>query len=86
MEGIDHVHIVQICRSSFIGEIDRMLEREIPHREGFKLGIARIDASLVLMVELGEAGSHFSAAWPRGCDDHQRPGSLYIIITSEAIL
>ena len=80
MEGIDHVDIVQIRRGSLVGQIDRVLERQIPDREGLEFRIASPDPPFVFMINLGEAGSHFSAARSRRGDDHQRPGGLDIII------
>ena len=52
MEGVYHVHVVQVGGGSLIGQVYRMLERQVPHREGLKLGIACADATLVLVIEL----------------------------------
>ena len=82
MERIDHIHIVQISSSSFISQIYRMLQWNIPDREGLKLRIACMDAPLVFVVQLGQTGGHFSTSWSRCSDDNQRTGSLDIIIFS----
>ena len=62
MEGVDHVHIIQIGGSGLIGKVDRMLQGQVPDGEGLKLGIAGIDAPLVIVIQLTQAGSHFAAA------------------------
>ena len=52
MEGIDHVHIVEVGCSSLIGDVHRMLKRQVPDRECLKLGITCTDATFVLIIEL----------------------------------
>ena len=85
MEGVDHVDVIEICRGSLVSEVDGVLQRQIPDGEGFKLGVACIDAALVLMVKLGKAGGHFSAAGARSGYHDQRTGGFNIIIFSEAV-
>ena len=57
--------VVEVCSCSFVSKIYRMLKRKIPDWEGFELSIAGFNSTLVFMIELGKAGSHFSAsrAW-----------------------
>mgnify|MGYP000954387480 CR=1 FL=1 len=38
-------------------EIDWMVQGQIPNREGFKLGIARLDAIDLVVVHIGQASS-----------------------------
>ncbi len=52
VEGIDHVDIVEICGGCLIGKIDRMLQRNIPDREGLELGIPCGDSPPVFLIEL----------------------------------
>ena len=80
MEGIDHIDIVQIRRRRLIGEIDGVLERNIPDGKGFVLGITRLDPPLVVMIKLGEAGRHLPAPRPRGRDHHKGSCGLDILI------
>jgi len=56
VEGVDHVHVPKICSCSFIGYIDRMLQRQIPYWECFKFSIANFDSSLIIVVKLRKAG------------------------------
>ena len=86
MERVDHVHVVQVGRRRLIGEVDRVLERQIPDREGFKLRVARLHAALVLVVELREAGRHLSAARPRRGHDDQRARGFDIIVAAIALV
>ena len=52
MEGVDHIHIVQIGRGGLVGQIDRVLQRQIPDGEGLILGVTRTDAPLVFVIQL----------------------------------
>ena len=80
MEGINHIYIVQISGGCLIGQIHRVLQRQVPYRKGLKFGIARLDSPLILMVELGQTGGHLAAARSGRCDDHQRTACFNIII------
>ena len=65
MEGVDHIDIVQVSSRSLVSEVYRMLQREVPDREGLVFRIAGADAALEIMVELGQAGRHLTAAGTR---------------------
>ena len=82
VEGVDHVHVVQISRGGLVGQVHRVLERQVPDREGLELRVARLHAPLVLMVELGKAGGHLAAARARRGDHHQRAGGLDVIVAA----
>ena len=86
MEGVYHIDIIEVGRSSLIGNVHRMLERETPHREGFKLRITGLYATLVLIVKLTETYCHLTAAGTGGGDDDKRTRSLHIVIASETIV
>ena len=60
VERVDHVDVVQVGGRRLVGEVDRVLERQVPDGEGLEFGIACGDAALVLMVELAEAGRHLA--------------------------
>ena len=62
MEGVDHVDVGQIGCRGLIGEVDRVLERQVPDRERLIFGVARVHAALVLLIELAEAGRHLAGA------------------------
>ena len=82
MEGIDHVYIVQIGSGCLVSQVYRMLQGEIPDREGFKLGITGRDPAFVFMIELGKAGCHFSASRSRSSDHDQRTRGFNVFIFS----
>ncbi len=63
-----------------------MIQREIPDRECFKLRISSLDAALVLMVQLGQAGRHLAASRSRRGDDDEWTRSLDIVISPEAFV
>ena len=53
MERVNHVHIVEVGSGSLIGDIDGMLQGEVPYGEGLKLRITGTDPAFVLVIELG---------------------------------
>ena len=63
-----------------------MLERNVPDGEGLELGVTGLDAALVLVVQLGQAGGHFAAAGAGGRDDHQRALGLDVVIAAVALV
>ena len=52
MEGIDLVDVIEIGRGGFVGEIDRVIQREIPHRERLEFCITGPDSAPMLVIEL----------------------------------
>ena len=52
MEGVNHINILQIRRSSLVGQVDGMLEGQIPDGEGFEFGITGLNAALIFMIQL----------------------------------
>ena len=86
MERVDHVHIVQVGGSGLVGQVDRVFEGNVPDGERFKLGVTGLDASLVLVVQLGQTGGHFAAAGAGGRDDHQRALGLDVLVLAVALV
>ena len=86
MEGVNHIHIIQIRRCRLVCQINRVAQGNIPNGEGFKFRIARLHATLVFMVKLRKAGCHLAAAGAGCGDHHQRTLCLNIIILPEAVL
>ena len=85
VERVNHIDIRKICRRCLIGEVDGMLERKIPDREGFKLRIAGLHAALMLLINLGKAGCHLAGAGAGGSDDNKLAGGLNVLVASVAI-
>ena len=50
MEGVNHVHIVEVGSRSLVGNVDRMLQWQTPYWEGLEFRITCTDAALVLIV------------------------------------
>ena len=71
MERVNHVHIVQVGGSCFVCKVDRVLERDVPNRERFKLGVASLDTALVFMINLREADGHLSTSRTRSGHHHE---------------
>ena len=86
MERVDHVDIIEIGSSCLVCNIHRMLQWKIPNWESLKLGISCTHTTLVLIIQLAEANSHFATTRTRSCHDNQRALSFYIIILSETVI
>ena len=86
MEGIDHIDVVQVSRCRLISQVDGVVEGQVPDREGLELGVAGLDAALVLVIELGQAGGHLAAAGSGRGHDDQGPFCLDVIIAAEALV
>ena len=52
MEGVNHINVLQIRRSSLISHVYRMLQRQIPDGEGFEFSITGLNAAFVFMIQL----------------------------------
>ena len=63
-----------------------MLQWDIPDRECLKLGVSCADASLVLLIKLGEADGHLAASRSGGSYHYQWAGGLDIIILPVALI
>ena len=85
MERVNHIDVIQVSGGRFVGQIDRVMQVEVPDREGFKLGIARFDAPFLIVVQLGDAGGHFARTRPRGCNDNQVTAGFNIIISAKSV-
>ena len=86
MEGVYHVHVVEVGRSSLIGDIHGVTERKVPYREGLEFGIACIYSPFMLMVELRKAGGHFSASGTGSCYDNESARCHDIIVLAVAFV
>ena len=63
-----------------------MAEGQVPDGEGLVFGVARTDAPLVLMIKLGQTGSHLSASRSRRGDNYQRLGGLDVFVVSITLI
>ena len=71
VERVNHVDVIQVGGGSLIGNVDGVLQRQVPYGEGLELGISGMYSPLVLIVELRQADSHLAAAWTGSRDDDQ---------------
>ena len=85
MEGVDHVHVVEICGCGLVRNVYRVLEGKVPDGEGLKLGVSGLDAAFHLLVELAQAHCHFSAARAGSRNNYQRAGGLHIAVLAETL-
>src|SRR5699024_2682669 len=68
------------------GQVHRVVQGQVPDGEGLELGVACLDAPLVLMVELAQAGGQLAAAGAGGGDHHQLPGGLDVVVLAVALV
>ena len=86
MEGVDHIDVIQIGGCRLVGEVYRMPQRQVPDRKCLEFGVAGLDAAAVLVIELGETGSHLSAAGTGSGHDDERSFGLDIIVSTVAFV
>ena len=86
MERVDHIDVVQVGGGGLVGKVYGVFQRQVPDGEGFKLGVARLDAALVLVVQLGQADCHLAAAGAGRGDDHQRAFGLDVFVFAVAVV
>ena len=86
MEMVDHIDIAEVGGSGFVGDIDRVFQRQGPDGEGLELGIAGIDTFLVFMVELGAGSGEFARAGARSRNDNKGTGGFDIRIGTVALV
>ncbi len=86
VERVDHVDVEQVGRGRLVRRVDRVLEREAPDWEGLELRVTRVDAALVLVVDLRETGRHLAAVRAGCVDDDERPLRLDVGVRAVAFL
>ena len=82
MEMVDHVHIVQVGSCSLVSH--GMLQWNVPDGERLELGVAGLDATAVLVVELRQAHRHLSASWAGCRNHHERTCGLHVVVLAES--
>ena len=80
VERVDHVAVAEVGGGRLVRYVDGMVQREVPDGEGLELGVSGLPAEPVLVVELGQAHGHLTAAGAGGGDDHQRLGGLHELV------
>ena len=86
VEGVDHVHVVQIDGRGLVGEVHGVAQRQVPDRERLELGVASAHAALVLVVELAQACGHLAAAGAGRGHDDETARRLDIVVAAEAVV
>ena len=86
MVAVYHVDVLKVHGSGLVGDVHRVLERQVPHGEGLELGVASLHAALVLVVELREAGGELAGTGARGVHDHERTAGLHEVVAAKALV
>ncbi len=82
---VHHVDILQIDCCGFIGNVQRVLQRNIPDRESLEFRIAGHAPLTAFVVQLVQAGSQLAAAGTRSGNDDNRLGRRNISVLAEAL-
>ncbi|OPZ42990.1 MAG: hypothetical protein BWY95_02277 [Bacteroidetes bacterium ADurb.BinA104] len=72
MERVNHIDIVQVGRGSFVSNVHRMFERQIPYGKCLELGIPCLHPVFLFHIELTQADRHLTAAGAGSGHHHQR--------------
>ena len=86
VEVVDHVDVAEVGSGGFVSNVDGVTERERPDGESFELGISSVDAFLVFVIKLREAGGEFAGAGAGGRNDDERSGRLDVRIGAIAFV
>ena len=86
MERINHIKVVKVGSCGFICQINRVLKRQIPDREGFKFSISCHNSALMLMIKLRKACCKLAASGPRRRYDNKRLCRFDIFVPAVALI
>ena len=86
MEGVDQADIIEVCCCRFVSEIHRMIDGQVPDREGLELGVARLDAALVIVIDLRQTRRKLSRPRPRRRHDDKVTSCLDVLVSSKTVL
>ena len=86
MEVVDHIDVVQVHGCRLVGNVHRVIQGEVPDREGFKLRVSRGQSALVIVVELREAGCELAGAGSGSGNNHQRASRMNVFVTSQPLI
>ena len=76
----------KIGGGGLIGQVYRVLEGQVPDGERLKLGVAGLNAPLVVMIELGKAGGHLSAAGAGRRHHNQGVAGFNVVVFPQAVV
>ena len=66
---VNLVVVADIGRGGLVGDVHRMVDRQVPDRERLELGIAGLATLAELVIDLGKTGGELSASRARSRDD-----------------
>ena len=86
VERVNDVAVVKVGRCGLVGNVDGVLELEVPDGEGLKFRVAGVYAMLVLVEELREARGQLARPRTRSRDHHERARRLDKVILAKALI
>ena len=86
VEGINHVDVIEVGGGRLVGNVHRVIERNIPDREGLPLRVPRLDPALVVVVQLRQAGRHLAGARAGSRHDHEVAASLHVLVGAVSLV
>ena len=86
MERVDHVDVGKVCRRCLVSEVHRVLEWQIPDREGLVFGVACVNAALMLLIELAQARCHLARAGTRRGHNDDRMRGFDVVVFAVALV
>ena len=82
---VNHVDVVKVSRCRFVRNVYRVSQRQVPHREGFVLGVAGLDTVLRIVVDLRQTSCHLSATGTGRSYNNNVTRSLYVVVFAKAL-
>ena len=86
MVGVDHVLVVQVDRRRLVGDVERMVERQVPDGEALELRVAGDAALAVLVVDLRQARRELARPGARRRHDHDRLLRRHVLVLAVSLV
>ena len=86
VEGIDHVDVVEVGSGRLVGDVHRVIQRNVPDREGLPLRVPRLDPALVVVVQLRQAGRHLARTRAGSRHDDEVAAGLHVLVGAVALV
>ena len=86
VEGINHVDVVEVGGGRLVGDVHRVIQRNVPDREGLPLRVPRLDPALVVVVQLRQAGRHLAGARAGSRHNDEVAAGLHVLVGAVALV
>ena len=83
---IDHIEVLEVDRGGFVGDVERVFERHVPHGERLELRVAGLASLTGFVVDLRKAGGELARTRAGGRDDDDRTLRGDVVVLAVAVV